>query len=62
MRTDLKSNPVKTTPAPVVFNGTAVELPVNGNGNNGAEIKLLPKDEEVKSTKKPESNNVATMV
>lgn len=60
-------------PAPVVFNGTAVELPINGNGsntgnngNNGkVEIKLLPTADEgvpTTSTVKPDSNDAATMV
>jgi hypothetical protein len=60
-------------PAPVVFNGTAVELPINGNGSNNGnngntgkvEIKLLPsKDEGVPTSvnEKPDSCNAATMV
>jgi hypothetical protein len=74
VRTNLNSNPVtKMTPAPVVFNGTAVELPVNGNGSNNGnngnngkvEIKLLPTADEgvpTSSTVKPDSNDAATMV
>ena len=59
------------TPAPVVFNGTAVELPINGNGSNNGnngnngkvEIKLLPSsDEEVPTPTKKLDKSEATMV
>ena len=67
VRTNLKPNPVTKDVAPVVFNGTAVELHgngTNGNGNNGnPEIKLLPNsDENVSTPTKKLDNSEATMV